>query len=74
MPPGKESAPANASPGAVDGWDLDDWWQAERERLAAGLKKRPGRRRKSEPIAASVESHCPGSNLQVKKARARAPG
>ena len=40
--------------GAVDGWDLDDWLQAERDLLAgAGLKKKPARREESEPAAAS---------------------
>lgn len=42
--------------GAVDGWDLDDWLRAERDLLAAAEpKKKPVRRKKAEPIEASVK-------------------
>jgi hypothetical protein len=34
--------------GGADGWDLDDWLQAERE-LLDEFKKQPARRKKSAP-------------------------
>jgi hypothetical protein len=67
--PAKASPPGDAQPlheeialraygfflqrGSVDGWDLDDWLQAEREVLSLP-KKKTTKRKKSEPAEVAL--------------------